>query len=144
MFAIQARYQSTEKGSRPLGGEPPWTSLYRRSSRSRLRLTSASMNCSRAPSPISVIASCTSCMSCRMLLPLMACARWPPGLLLVDAAADHGVVQALAVRGLRLDLLGDRVGELVVGVEAGLGLAEFDALLDVFLAVDVLHLDEVL
>src|SRR5688572_21329068 len=63
---------------------------------------------------------------------------------LVDAAADGGVVDPLAVHLLRLDLLGDRIDELVVLPERRLLVRHLDALLDVQLAVDVLRLAHVL
>src|SRR5688572_17721391 len=61
---------------------------------------------------------------------------------LVDAAADHGVVELLAVHALGLDLLGHRVGELVVLPEGALALREFDTLLHEGLAVHVLEVDQ--
>ena len=50
----------------------------------------------------------------------------------------------LAVHLLRLDLLAHRIDELVVLPERGLLGGEFDALLDVELAVDVLRIAQVL
>jgi hypothetical protein len=63
---------------------------------------------------------------------------------LVDAGADGRIFQLFAVHRLRFDLLGDRIDELVVLPEGWLLGGEFDALLDVELAVDVLSIDEVL
>jgi hypothetical protein len=54
------------------------------------------------------------------------------------------VVHLLAVHFLRLDLLADRIDELVVLPERRLLGGEFDTLLDVELAIDVLGVDQVL
>src|SRR5690242_12109848 len=62
MFGPQVRNQSVEKGSMPLGGEMPRTSLYNRSRRPRLRSVSVSRTCRRAPSSIRFTASCTCCI----------------------------------------------------------------------------------
>src|SRR4029077_11211453 len=64
--------------------------------------------------------------------------------LFVDAAAHCGVVDALAVHVLGLDLLVDRVAEFIVLAEAALGLGELDPLLDEERAVGVLGVEHVL
>src|SRR5579863_2731953 len=63
---------------------------------------------------------------------------------LVDAGAYGCVVQLLAVHLLRLDLFIDRIDELVILPEGSLLGGEFDALLDVQLAVNILRVDQVL
>src|SRR5699024_6030529 len=67
MLGIQVINQSVEKGSMPLGGDMPRTSLNRRTRRARLRSVSVSSTCRRAPSSISSTASCTCSNSLRRL-----------------------------------------------------------------------------
>src|SRR5512139_375293 len=69
---------------------------------------------------------------------MLSCPSPPARRLLVDPAADHGVVELLAVHALGFDLLGHRVGELVVLPESALALCELHALLHEGLAVHVL------
>jgi len=64
--------------------------------------------------------------------------------LLVDSAANHGRVEPLAIRGLRLDLLGHWIGELVILPERALRLCQFDPFPDKRLTVDVLQVDQIL
>src|SRR5512134_529363 len=68
MFGCQVMNQSVENGSMPRAGDSPWTSLYRRSSRSYDRSVSDSSTCRRAPSLISAMARWICWLSETMLL----------------------------------------------------------------------------
>ena len=59
-------------------------------------------------------------------------------LLLVHASADDDIGLRLAVHRLGLDFFGHRIGKFVVLPEAALALRQLHALLDEFLAVDIL------
>src|SRR5690606_30218092 len=75
IFGRHGRNQSAEKGSIPLGGEAPFTSLYTRSSRSRLSVSSDSSTCRRAPSITSSAARRTCSASATTLFAPMVLAH---------------------------------------------------------------------
>src|ERR1043166_1288170 len=100
MFGSQLMNQSVENGSMPLGGDTPLTSLYSLSSRSRLRLTSASSSCRRAPQLISSIASWICFASDTTLLAAMGAA---PGKRLRESSGGQlfGALACHQHRGVR-------------------------------------------